>query len=164
MSETTGRRKLSTVQLNFNINKMANIWREDFIANAFFFFMSLLVAVEKVFWLHAVFKENPSQLSINLLEQSGCISLLVDRGYKDIRHIINNFTKRLFSNLFLTTFCNLKLPSKYKCSKIRQKYNISYNCIKLCVFQDIYVLTICWVKWKCWKSLWFESSYSINGL
>ena len=133
----------------FSLISISTKWQTSdektlWIAKAFFFFMSLLVAVEKVFWLHAVFKENPSQLSINPLEQSGCISLLVDRGYKDIRHIINNFTKRLFSNLFLTTFCNLKLPSKYKCSKINQKYNISYNCIKLCVFQDIcvdYMLT-----------------------
>eukprot|EP00493_Phyllostaurus_siculus_P020310 UN20635 len=33
------------------------------------------------------------------------------------------------SQLFLITFCNLKLPSKSESSKIQQNYNISYKCI-----------------------------------
>ena len=43
--------------------------------------------------------------------------------------VLRFFSGNLHSQLFLITFCNLKLPSKSESSKIQQNHNISYRCI-----------------------------------
>ena len=52
--------------------------------------------------------------------------------------VLRFFSGNLHSQLFLTTFCNLKLPSKSESSKIQQNHNISYRCI-MCSPTHIYV-------------------------